>query len=134
MVRLFPGRETSSPSGPDFGRELTTTSNGLVDAAACGRPEPTINRMDAGRRGSPTPGRSSLFPRPRTWRPDSWTLRLANRTSAAPRRNRLEHEPLTPARSHDPVPSVATYLAFISALIAYQIGPGPDTMLIVGRG
>src|SRR5207248_7090059 len=95
--RLNPGRETTSPSGTDFGRELTTTSNGLVDAAACGRPEPTINRMDAGRRGSPTPGLSSLFPRPMIWRPDSWTLRLANRTSAAPRRNRLEHEPLTPA-------------------------------------
>ena len=32
------------------------------------------------------------------------------------------------------MPSAATYLAFISAVIAYQLAPGPDAMLVVGRG
>ena len=32
------------------------------------------------------------------------------------------------------MPNAATYLAFIGTLIAYQIGPGPDMMLIIGRG
>jgi threonine/homoserine/homoserine lactone efflux protein len=32
------------------------------------------------------------------------------------------------------MPSAATYLAFISAVIAYQIAPGPDAMLTIGRG
>jgi threonine/homoserine/homoserine lactone efflux protein len=32
------------------------------------------------------------------------------------------------------VPSLATYCAFVGALIAYQMAPGPDAMLVVGRG
>lgn len=32
------------------------------------------------------------------------------------------------------MPDLATYLAFIAATLAYQLTPGPDMMLVMGRG